>query len=202
MIRFFLALLLTLGMAACTSLPPEPDSQAPESPPETVSPDDAPLRIPPLSHLRETPVRALAGRFAPANWNTLPGWPSADLETVWQALLNNCKGLMRPLSGSQSLPARAPPRIWHAVCSSAQQLGSHLAPEQVRSFLQQHVQPWRLLDANGAPAVNTITGYYEPLISAARTREGAYQWPLYAVPDDLRAGRESASTRCARRKEW
>jgi len=42
-----------------------------------------------------------------------------------------------------------------------------------------------LRDTKGLPASNIVTGYYEPLIHASRTREGVYQWPLYAVPNDL-----------------
>ena len=30
-----------------------------------------------------------------------------------------------------------------------------------------------------------ITGYYEPVLNGARKRGGAFQWPLYRVPDDL-----------------
>src|SRR3546814_3974048 len=30
-----------------------------------------------------------------------------------------------------------------------------------------------------------VTGYYEPLVQASRTRGGDYQWPLYAPPDNL-----------------
>jgi membrane-bound lytic murein transglycosylase A len=55
----------------------------------------------------------------------------------------------------------------------------------VRRFLQDQLRPWRLDDAAGQPATGTLTGYYEPLIRASRTRTGAYQWPIYAPPDDL-----------------
>src|SRR3546814_18943226 len=47
------------------------------------------------------------------------------------------------------------------------------------------LQPWRVLDASGHPARNMVTGYYEPLVQASRTRGGDYQWPLYAPPDNL-----------------
>jgi len=189
MTRRFCTLFLSIGLAACSSVPLEPD-EIPPSSEETTKADDAsrvmrPLPVPPLASLKETPARPLAGNFAPARWADLPGWQQDDLGDVWQGVLNNCKGLMRPVSGSRALPNRAPPRVWHTVCAQAQQLDADLAPDQVRAFLQQHLQPWRLLDAAGKPASNTVTGYYEPLIHAARTRTDTYQWPLYAVPDDL-----------------
>jgi membrane-bound lytic murein transglycosylase A len=36
-----------------------------------------------------------------------------------------------------------------------------------------------------APTPGLITGYYEPMLHGARKRGGAYQTPLYKVPDDL-----------------
>jgi len=178
-------LCVVVGLAACSSVPLEPPAPAQLPAPAETLPDAAPLRVPPLASLKDTPARALAGRFAPADWNALPGWRDDALDHVWQGLLNNCKGLMRPVSGSPALPERAPPRVWHAVCAQAQAAGQLASSADVRAFLQQHLQPWRVLDAQGAPARNTVTGYYEPLIQASRTREGVYQWPLYAVPDDL-----------------
>lgn len=55
----------------------------------------------------------------------------------------------------------------------------------VRRFLQTWLQPWRIAGADGRPATNTVTGYYEPLVRGSRRQGGRYQWPLYAVPADL-----------------
>lgn len=181
------AALLTLLLAGCSTVPPEPGvTPAPGQPPaETVDAADLPLRVPPLSSLPETPARPLGGRFVEASWASLPGWNQDSLDHVWKGVLNNCKGLMRPVSGSKALPARAAPRAWQPVCAQAQQLGDAPSVAQVRTFLTQQLRPWRLLDAGGKPAANTVTGYYEPLVRASRTKQGAYQWPLYAAPDDL-----------------
>ena len=184
----FLPLLLVL-LAACSTLPPEaPVVPAPGTEPV---PDIAsrPLQVPDLSVLRETQVRPLSGRFQSVTWAALPGWADDDLASVWKGLVNNCKGLMRPVSGSLALPARAAPRAWHGVCLQVQQAGvpetAQPDTQWVREFIQTHLQPWRLLDGSGQLARNTVTGYYEPMIRASRARGGEYQWPLYAAPDDL-----------------
>ncbi|MDN5842267.1 MAG: murein transglycosylase A [Alcaligenaceae bacterium] len=173
-------------LAACSTVPLE-ESAAPPADRAAVDISAQPLRVPALSALPETPVRPLQGRFAQADWASLPGWAADDLHHIWKGFINNCKGLMRPVSGSLALPARAAPRVWQPVCLAASQLG--LGPdaggEAVRGFLQAQLQPWRVLDGAGHVAQNTVTGYYEPLIHASRTRGGAYQWPLYAPPDDL-----------------
>ena len=95
---------------------------------------------------------------------------------------------MRPVSGSLAMPARANPRAWQPVCQAAASAGLNADTKDtvaVRNFLQQQLQPWRLLTAQGAVAQNTVTGYYEPLLKASRTRSAGYQWPLFAAPDDL-----------------
>lgn len=185
--RILLSCALLALLAACSTVPVEaPQQPAPAAAPVSLA--EQPLRVPDLAALPMTAARPLAGRFQPAAWSALPGWQSDDLSHVWKAFINDCKGLMRPVSGSLNMPARAAPRAWQPVCAAAANSGLQAdAPNAVavRRFLQDHLRPWRLLDAGGRPAVNTVTGYYEPLVHASRTRGGRYQWPLYAPPDDL-----------------
>jgi len=144
-----------------------------------------------MDALPDSTPRALAGRFTAEQWSDLPDWPQDELDQVWQAFLSNCKGLMRPLAASLTRAPRAAPRVWQPVCAAASQLQDaiqdSISPqtEEIRQFLQTHLRPWRVLDAKGTPASNTVTGYFEPVIEAARERGGRYQWPLYARPDDL-----------------
>ncbi|HUH88488.1 MAG TPA: murein transglycosylase A [Pusillimonas sp.] len=184
--KLSLCVALLAFLTACSTVPPDTDEvAAPEKPVEDIALQ--PLSVPALSALPETPPRELEGKFVPVGWAALPGWQDDGLDQVWKAFINNCKGLMRPVSGSLAMPARAAPRAWQPVCAAAQQAGfDQNAPAgQVRQFIEMHLQPWRLADASGAPAKNTVTGYYEPLIRASRKRGGQYQWPLYAPPADL-----------------
>ena len=58
-------------------------------------------------------------------------------------------------------------------------------------LLESQLKPWRVMSVSGDAAhriasdKGLITGYYEPLLKGARRRGGAFQTPLYAVPDDL-----------------
>ncbi|NGM85905.1 murein transglycosylase A [Parapusillimonas sp. SGNA-6] len=185
--RILLSSSLLALLAACASVPPEQPPGA-EAPGAVVNIAEQPLNVPPLAAMADTPARPLAGKFQPVAWSSLPGWQADNLDHVWKAFINNCKGLMRPVSGSLAMQARATPRAWQPVCAAAVQTG--LTPETatgpaIRQFLQAHTQPFRLLDAAGKPARNTVTGYYEPLVRASRKREGQYQWPLYSPPADL-----------------
>lgn len=184
--RILLSSMLLALLAACGTIPPStlPDDVAASA--QNIA--DQPLVVPPLTSMRDTAPRVLAGKFQQAAWTALPGWQSDDLRQVWKGFINNCKGLMRPISGSLAMQARATPRAWQPVCQAAAQGGmtaDTASPASVRQFLQTHLQPWRVLDASGKAAQNTVTGYYEPLIRASRKRHGEYQWPLYAPPEDL-----------------
>ncbi|WP_407849186.1 murein transglycosylase A [Bordetella petrii] len=171
-----------LAACALSEIPHEP---GPAGAPATPS-VSGPLVVPPLSALPDTPPRNLAGRYQRAAWAELPGWSSDDLSRFWPLFLRNCKGLMRPTTGNLAAPARATPRAWQPVCAAAADPAQ--APSDaagVRRFLQAHLQPWRVNGADNRPATNTVTGYYEPLVRGSRRQGGPYQWPLYAVPDDL-----------------
>lgn len=184
--RLLLSGFMLSMLAACSTISLD---TVPEPRPDEVAVDIAsqPLQVPALGALPDTPPRALAGKFVPVTYDALPGWTNDDMQSVWKAFINNCKGLMRPVAGGLTMPARATPRVWQPVCAAAQQQGLDAQADtaSVRRFIEQHLQPWRVLDAAGKPARNTVTGYYEPLVQAARQRGGEYQWPLYEAPDDL-----------------
>lgn len=180
-LRAFSIVLVAAVLASCASV--DTGEPSGEAPPE-VDITQQPLRVPPLEAMRDTPERPLEGRFVPVSWAALPSWKDDDLSALWPVFVNNCKGLMRPVGGSLVQQARATPRAWQPVCAAAAELDLRTSTE-VRAFIETHLQPWRLLDAEGKPARNTVTGYYEPVVRGSRKRGGAYQWPLYEPPRDL-----------------
>jgi len=184
--RHLLVLLACAALAGCAA-PPAPEPTPPGTP-EIGGPAESRLVVPPLQALPETPARALAGRYAKVGWNELPGWSADDIGALWPVIVRNCRGLMRPVPGNLTAPARAAPRAWQPFCAAVADPAQAPAPGDavgIRQFLQARLQPWRLAGAGGAPATNTVTGYYEPLLRGSRKQGGMYQWPLYAVPDDL-----------------
>ena len=114
-----------LALSACSTTPVDQGSlsTAPGTADSGLDIALQPLQVPSLSALPETPARALAGRYQAVNWSTLPGWQADSLDHVWKGFINNCKGLMRPVSGSLAMPARANPRAWQPVCQAAAAAG-------------------------------------------------------------------------------
>ncbi|NEN74808.1 murein transglycosylase A [Pelistega sp. NLN82] len=143
----------------------------------------APLNIPASDVFKTTPARTLNAQYQAVNWGDLPGWSQEDGENIWLALVNNCRGLMRPISGSLTIPARATPQVWYPVCQAVAQKGVNVDGQEAKNFLQQYLQPWAVIGSQGSQGL--VTGYYEPIVNGSRSRDGVYQWPMYAPPSDL-----------------
>jgi membrane-bound lytic murein transglycosylase A len=115
-------------------------------------------------------------RFEPVGWDALPGWQQDDVTQAWPALLASCN-------------APRMPAAWLAFCRAAAQI----APRDVagqRALLMGQLRAYRVVtetqdEKRERRDAGLITGYYEPVLKGARRRGGAYQTPLYAVPDDL-----------------
>jgi membrane-bound lytic murein transglycosylase A len=54
----------------------------------------------------------------------------------------------------------------------------------MRAWLQQWLEPWRLEAADGS-AQGLLTGYFEPLVAAARRPDAVFRVPLHAAPPEL-----------------
>jgi membrane-bound lytic murein transglycosylase A len=149
------ATLAVLLMAACTPA---------RLPPPAVAPSAPPVELPPEL------------RYEPVEWSRLPGWQTDRFSEAWPALLASC--------GTTRLDAG-----FAAPCARARTLAPQ-TDAALRAFLEREFRPWRvLLVQPGArdriESTGLITGYYEPVLRGARKRGGAFQTPLYRVPDDL-----------------
>ncbi|MDR7270394.1 membrane-bound lytic murein transglycosylase A [Pelomonas saccharophila] len=106
-------------------------------------------------------------RWVAVDWNDLPGWGNDDLLAAWPALLASCQ---RPAPG------------WAEFCARAA-LQAPADPLEATVFLMKHLRPWQLA-GDGGQTTGLLTGYFEPQLAASRSRQGAFQWPLHALPSD------------------
>jgi membrane-bound lytic murein transglycosylase A len=144
-----------LGMlAACSAPPLQPPPAVPTV--STVSTVPTPATAP-----------SRAQRWVAADWTDLPGWGGDDLLAAWPALLGNCQ---RPAAG------------WAEFCARAA-LQTPADSTEATLLLMKHLRPWRLA-ADGGETTGLLTGYFEPQLAASRVRQGAFQWPLHALPAD------------------
>lgn len=134
-------------------------------------------RAPPLQP--EAPAAATLPpllHFEPAGWEALPGWNADDFTQGWPALLASC--------GAPRMHA-----AWTGFCRAAAGISPRDASAQ-RALLMSQLRAYRVITESQEGKrerrdTGLITGYYEPVLKGARKRGGAYQTPLYSVPDDL-----------------
>ena len=112
-------------------------------------------------------------RFEPVSFAKLPGWRADDARAAWPAIIASCKVI------------HARPE-WQSFCGSVVAASPGDA-DFVRSFLEQQLQPYRVLRVTGRKRekAGLVTGYYEPLLRGARERSDEFATPLYRRPDDL-----------------
>jgi membrane-bound lytic murein transglycosylase A len=105
-----------------------------------------------------------------AQWNELDDLAKDDLTQAWPAWVLGCAVL-------KNKPA------WQKVCTEAEKI---TAPNQenVHEYLRKNFAVYRATNLDNSET-GLITGYYEPILKASRTKKGQYRYPLYARPDDL-----------------
>jgi len=108
--------------------------------------------------------------LTPTTFSALPGWQQDDLRQAMPAFLQSCRGLANKAD-------------WKAACAAGRAVDA-LDAGAVRRFFETWFVPNLVRAADGADT-GLITGYYEAMLYGSRKRGGAYQTPLYRVPDDL-----------------
>ena len=162
--------LLTLValLTACQTTPrqPVPSVHQPQPPAVTMPPPVGPVAVPPQTQ----PAPPPAPLFTPVTFDALPGWRQDDLRQAWPAFMASCR----------ALDSRTE---WKRACAASGSVDT-TDIATIRAYFETYFVPNQVRAADGADS-GLITGYYEPLLHGARKRSGAYQTPLYKVPDDL-----------------
>jgi membrane-bound lytic murein transglycosylase A len=111
-------------------------------------------------------------RWVPVRWTELPGFEQDALHEAWNAWLRSCERPM-PVVG--------------AVCPEVRRLAI-ASPEEQRAWMMRRLQPYRVETLQG-PTDGLLTGYYEPMLDAARQPTATHRVPLYRPPAGLTARR-------------
>jgi membrane-bound lytic murein transglycosylase A len=107
-------------------------------------------------------------RWVAVRWQDLPGWNIDAQRAAWPAFVQSCQ---------------RPSAAWRTSCED---VGRRVprSDAEMRDWLMRSFQPYRVESLAGAPT-GLITGYYEPVIEASRTRRDEFRTALYAPPPDL-----------------
>ncbi len=157
LLRLVATTLIVGTLAACSTKPPK---------------TPAPPRDSAAATGGYQPVPAAPGpsksRWVPAEWNDLPGFSDDALFEAWNAWLRSCE---------KPAPAFAP------LCPDVRRL-SIASGEEQRAWMMDKLRPYRVEAVDGR-VDGMLTGYYEPLMDAARTPGNGFNVPLYGPPADL-----------------
>ncbi len=104
--------------------------------------------------------------FKPVTFAELEGWRDDDHAAAFRTLLTSCRKRKRA----------------NPACGEALALGDRVDRETARAFFETHFVPHAVVHTESQ---GMVTGYYEPEVRGAREQGGAYQVPVYALPDDL-----------------
>jgi membrane-bound lytic murein transglycosylase A len=125
------------------------------------------------------PATTTALHLTPASYADLPGWSSADLSAALAAFKRSCGDLAKKnptaLMGGAGYAGTV--GDWLEACRAAPQSGS-----EARRFFEAMFTP---VAVNKDTDDGLFTGYYEPELHLSHTQHGAFQTPIYGVPDDL-----------------
>jgi membrane-bound lytic murein transglycosylase A len=145
--------------------------------PPTSEPAATPVPPPPATSVPDAGAAPVAGviqrgksRWVPVRWTELPGWNDDALHEAWNAWLKSCE---RP--GATFAP----------LCEDVRRLSIASADEQ-RAWMTARLQPYRVEPLTSvAGNEGLLTGYYEPLLDAARVPGPGFTVPLYRPPANL-----------------
>lgn len=111
-------------------------------------------------------------------FTTLPGWGQSDPGAALSAFVRSCAAMDRQ-DVAAAMGYAGNIADWRAPCRAAR----ITKVAKARAFFEHWFVPVQI--SAGEVKDGVFTGYYEPQLFASRTRHGAFQTPVYGIPDDL-----------------
>ena len=130
---------------------------APDAPAAPVNPDLGPA------------FATKTAAYVPVLFDEIPGWNNESFEETAAGFASNCKAMKRRSA-------------WAPICSRLSKLPKTDAALQ--QFMHDEFYAYQMLTSTRS-ATGKLTGYFEPLISGALHRSGAYKYPIYGIPNDM-----------------
>ena len=119
-----------------------------------------------------------------SNFASLTGWPQENFAGLAQAYNRSCDRILKKnsqgLFGVSDKFGRA--QEWQIACRKFKKINVGNS-QSIRQFFEQNFIPYSVLA--GSYPEGLFTGYYEASLNGSRSRKGAYQYPLRALPGDL-----------------
>jgi membrane-bound lytic murein transglycosylase A len=120
------------------------------------------------------PPQTASLHLARTAFTQLPDWNSSNADAALAAFRRSCAVMMaKPDTASMGGAGYAGTVAdWRGACADAS--------GDAKSFFEKDFTPYAVSGSDGL-----FTGYYEPQIKGSRTKQGAFQTPVYGLPADL-----------------
>jgi membrane-bound lytic murein transglycosylase A len=106
--------------------------------------------------------------FQQIDWDNLEGFETDDLTKALKVFIKDCKA------------SKQNPKL-REVCAKA---GMGISLDNPKAFFMDNFTPYQLISDEGDEK-GLITGYYEPLLYGNYYKTKRFQYPIYAVPENL-----------------
>lgn len=167
---------------AAPAAPPVPLPPVSPPPPAVVSQPSPPVPPRPSSSAAPTPPADIVPMtFGALDFSALPQWGETDISAARRAMVRSCASVQRrPPASLMSNIATYSGKVsdWAGVCAAA---GN--SAQDDRAYWESNFQAWSISVPTGSPG--RLTGYYEPIMAARRTRDDVHSEPIQGRPSDL-----------------
>jgi len=129
----------------------------------------------------EPPAPEPAVSYTPVAFASLPGWASDDLAAALPAWQHSCRRILGFDPSRELGPGAGNAADWRDACTQISALpdGDTTA---LRSFLEDNFAALHVTGPDDPPGL--FTGYFEPILEAAREKSETFFEPIYALPED------------------
>lgn len=119
--------------------------------------------------------------YTPVAISSVPGWDGDNMAEALPAWRHSCLRILGFESSRALGPGAGTAGDWHDACQQIVALPD-ADTAGLRDFLEANFAALHVTGPGDPPGL--FTGYFEPILDAARTKSDVFAEPIYALPDD------------------
>ncbi len=126
-----------------------------------------------------TPVAAVS--YSPVAIESVPGWNADNLSEALPAWRHSCQKILGFQPTRELGPGVGTAGDWQGPCQQLASVADGDTPA-LRAYLEENFLALHVTGSDNPPGL--FTGYFEPILEAAREKSELFAEPIYALPDD------------------
>jgi len=127
------------------------------------------------------PEPAAALRYVPVAMDALPGWSADNLSEALPAWRHSCRKILNFPPARSLGPGAGTAGDWQTPCEAIGALADG-DTAGLRELLESRFSALQITSTREEPGL--FTGYFEPILDAAREKSETHSEPIYALPQD------------------